>query len=229
MAIWDTLGGWRKSLVFISRGLYTCLLALLYLLISKALCSGHHSTSRTMPSPCLQELSRKECTESFQVSTVEEKTSVTPETTLAGFNDHFKAYNHPHLSCEQSSAANTQEGVHSMVIPKIVVQDFSEDGLIRCKTLERSSTGLGTPERRRRLSWVYMTTKDHHTVITQVPPSRSPTLGGLGRGRYLTDNLTLNRRLSDALAQDTLRFSTGRKRTTGDIATEDGSFVIVGL
>lgn len=230
MAVWDLGSAWRRPLVFLARGLCACSLALLYLFISLALCSGDR-TVPTMPTSDLRESLGKESTRPSPSPILEEKPSVIPETTLVGFDTPFNPHLYPRLSGGRPQVANPQEGVSPLVIPKIVVQDFSaEDGLIRYKTPRYDPTDA--LKRRRRLSRasVSMTLLQHHAVTARSPSFPSPALGASSveelRPLYLADGL--KHRRSDILVQNFLGFA-GRKRMAGDVVAKDGSFVIVGL
>lgn len=227
MAVWDLV---RRPLVFLARGLCTCSLALLYLFISLAPCSG----GRTLRAALLsdpQESPRKGSTVPSPPSVVEEKSSIILETTLVG--PHAPPLDTHHHSCfsgGQPLVASTQ-GVGHLVIPKIVVQDFSaKDGLVHYKFPEYDLAD--SLKRRRRFSRARapMTLEGRLAFTARPPPFRPPTLGappvgGLGP-LHLTDGL--KHRPSDVLAQNLAGF-TGRKRTFGDVMAKDGSFVIVGL
>lgn len=219
MAAWDLICTWRRPLASLARGLCACSLALLYLLISLALCSGSR-TARTAQPSHLQEPFGNGSTRPPPSSIAEEKSSVIP------LNPHH----HPHFSSGQPLVTNTQEGVDPLVIPKIVVQDFSaEDGLVRYKAPEYDLTG--SLKRRRRISRARAsgTLEDHLAFSKRPLPFRPPPALGVpsaGGLRPLADNL--NYRPSDILVQNLVGFK-GRKRMFGDVVAKDGSFVIVGL
>lgn len=229
MAAWDLVHTWRRSLIFLARGLYTCSLVTLYLFISLVLCSGYR-TARTTPPSRQQATLRKESTGSSPSSVAEEKPSTIPEAAYvdfgAPFDIPFDPRYHPRFANGQPLALNTQESARSLVIPKIVVQDFSsEDGLVRYKTPEYDPTH--TLKRRRRPS---ASVGDYHATTAQpsfrIPPALgAPAVGGL-RPLYLVDGLKYRR--SNVFVQDVLAFP-GRKRVLGDVVAKDGSFVIVGL
>ncbi|KAF9646844.1 hypothetical protein BDM02DRAFT_3188461 [Thelephora ganbajun] len=166
MAVWDLACTWQRSLVFLARGLCACSLAILYLIINLVLCSGHRTARTAQPSHPQESLGEK-YTGSSPSSTAEEKSSVISETPLVGFESSFSAHCHPRFAKGQPLTLNPQESVHSLVIPKIVVQDFSaKDGLVRYKTPEYDLAH--TLKRRRRLSWarVSVAFEDHLAVNT---------------------------------------------------------------
>lgn len=231
MAAWDLVCTWRRLLVFLARGLCACSLALLYLLISLALCHGGR-TARTAQPSHLQEPLVKGSTGPSPSSTAEEKSSVSAETTLVGFDTPLNTHHHSRFYGGQPLIPKTQEGVCPLVIPKIVVQDFSaEDGLIRYKAPEYDLMDSLKGRRRSSRARAFMTLEDRLAFATRPPPFRSPpalgapSVGGL-KPLYLADNL--KHRPSDALVQNIVGFP-GRKRTFGDVVAKDGSFVIVGL
>jgi hypothetical protein len=94
---------WRRPLVYFARGLYACLLALLYLFISRTLCSYHHKPGTEPPSH-LQASPGKETSGPISTSTVGGKPA---GTTLVGFDTHAEAHDH---TGGQSPAVHTQEG-----------------------------------------------------------------------------------------------------------------------
>jgi hypothetical protein len=198
----------------------------LYLFISLVLWSGYHAT-RAAPFLHLQASPGNESTGSSPSSITEEKSSAISETTRAGLDAPFNAHRHSRFVNGQPLVPNPR----SLVIPKIVVQDFStEDGLVRYKTPEYDPTH--NLKRRRRPSWARVsTTLGDHLAVTARPSFRLPptpgvrAVGGL-RPLYLVDGL--KHRRSDVPVQSLLGIS-GRKRVPGDIVAKDGSFVVVGL
>ena len=229
MTVRDLVDTWRRPLVFLAQGLFACSLALLYLFIGLALCSGDH-TARTAPPSHSQESLGKESIGSSPSSVVEEKPSAVSEATLVWRDTSFNKHRHSYLSDGHSLATTSQGGAYPLVIPRIVVQDFSsEDGLIRYKTPECDLTDVS--RRRRRPSRARISPEDRRCAVTVRPSSlRPPTPGALTSGglrhSYPTDGS--KRRRSDVLVQNLLGFS-GRERVLGDVVAKDGSFVIVGL
>ena len=194
-------------------------------------CSGYH-TARTTPPSQIQASLAEEPTVSSPSSIAEEGPSATPETTRVGSDAPFNTYHHPRFANGQPLVLNPQEGTRPLIIPKIVVQDFSaEDGSVRYKTLEYDPTY--TLKRGRRPSWarVPTTLRDHLPANVRpsslgLPPSLGmPVVGGL-RPLYLVDGL--KHRRSEGFVQNLLGFP-GRKRVLGDVVAKDGSFVIAGL
>jgi len=102
----------------------------------------------------------------------------TSETPYGGSDAPFQAHLHPRFVKGQPQAPNTQEGDHFLVIPKIIVQDFSgEDGLVRYKTPEYDPTH--TLKRRRRPSWARIPTFGEHLTVTVRPSLRLPPAPGV--------------------------------------------------
>lgn len=227
MTVSDLAHTWRRSLVFLARGLWTCSLVALYLFISLALCSGSRMARAVSAPPSHPQASlRKESTGSSPSSAAEEKPSAVREPAHAGFDTPFDAHEQPLFVSGQLPVLSIQESARSTGIPKIVVQDFSaEDGLVRYKTPEYDLTH--TLKRRRRLSWVRSPSLEDYLAVrgTSQPPFRLPSAGQL-RPLYLADGL--KHRRSDVFVQNLLGFP-GGKRVLGDVVAKDGSFVIVGL
>ena len=231
MVVWDLVRTWRRSLVFLARGLCACSLAGLYLFIGFVLYTGHHA-ARTTPSPHLQASLREEHTESSPSSVAEEGPLATPETTHIGLDAPFHTHRHPHFANGQPLVPNQQESARPLIIPKIVVQDFSaEDGSVRFKIPEYDPTH--TLKRGRRFPCAHSPkTLASHLPVNTRPPSLGlpPTaevsaVGGL-RPLYLVEGF--KHRRSDVFVQNLVGFP-GRKRVLGDVVAKDGSFVIVGL
>jgi len=221
MAVWDLVCAWRRYLVFLSRGLCACSLAALYLFIGLVLCSGYR-TAGTAPLSHLQASLGEESTGTLPSSVAEEESPAISETTRVGFDAPFNAHYHPRF-------ADRHPLVRPMVIPKIVVQDFSaEDGSIHYKTPEYDLTHA--LKRRRRLSWaprIPVTLGDNLVVNTRPSLRLPPTLGVGGlRSLYLAEGL--KHRRSDVFVQNHNGFPS-RKRVLGDVVAKDSSFVIVGL
>lgn len=230
MVVWDLARTWRRSLVFLARGLCACSLAMLYLFVGLVLCSGYH-TARATPPSHLQASVGEEPTGSSPSSIAEEGPSAISEATRVGFGAPLNAHHHPRFTSGQPLVLNAQESAHPLIIPKIVVQDFSaEDGSVRYRAPEYDLTHAS--KRGRRLSWarVPTTTGDHLVINRRPSPRLPPTRGAPGveglQPLYLADGAKYRR--SDAFVQNPLRFP-GRKRVLGDVVAEDGSFVIVGL
>jgi hypothetical protein len=227
MAVWDLAHIWRRPLVFLVRGFCACLLALLYLLISLALFSGDR-TARTAPSSHPQaSLGREHAGPSLLSSTSEDKPSVAPETAHLDPDAPFNTNHHSCFTGGRPPVARSQEDARSLVIPKIVVQDFSaEDGSFRCKAPDYDLTD--SLKRRRRPSWtrVPATLEDYLAVTTRPSSFRPlhtvgvPSVEGL-RPLFLANGL--KHRRPDVLVQ------AGRERMLRDVIAKDGSFVIVGL
>lgn len=228
MVVWDLVGTWRRSLVFLARGLCACSLAALYLFIGFVLCSGHHAV-RTTPPPHLRASVEEEYTGSLPPSIAEERPSTISETTHFNSDAPFNTHRHPRFANGRPLAQKEQESVRPLIIPKIVVQDFSaEDGSVRYKTPEYDLTH--NLKRGRRLSYVRTPTAlGNHLQVNTRPssPGLPPTLGvsavGGLRPLYLVEGF--KHRRSDVLVQ---KFA-GGKRVLGDVVAKDGSFVIVGL
>lgn len=229
MAVRDLVYTWRRSLVFFAQGLFACSLALLCLFISLVLCSSDH-TARTAPPSHSHHPLGKESIGSSPSLVVEEKPSAISEATLVGCDTFFNKRRHSYLSDGHSLATTSQGSAYPLVIPRIVVQDFSsEDGLICYKTPECDLTDV--LRRRRRPSRARISPEDRHCAATVRPSSlRPPTLGALSSGglrhSYPADGS--KRRRSDVLVQNLLGFA-DRERVPEDVIAEDGSFVIVGL
>lgn len=231
MVVWDLLCAWRRSLAFLARGLCVCSLAVLYLLVGLVVFSGHHIARKTPPSHIKASLA-EEPTVSSPPSIAEEGSSATPETIHVGSGAPFNTHHHPRFANRQPLVLNPQEGTRVLIIPKIVVQDFSaEDGSVRYKTPEYDPTY--TLKRGRRPSWARAPTTPRDRLPANVrpsflglpPPLGMPVVGGL-RPLYLVDGL--KHRRSDVFVQNLLGFP-GRKRGLGDVVAKDGSFVITGL
>ena len=226
MVVWDLVCTWRRSLVLLVRGLCACSLAVLYLFIGFVVCSGYH-TARTVPSSHLQApLAAEESTVSSPSSVAEEGSSANSETTHVGFDAPFNTHCHPRFSNKHPLALDPQESVHPLIIPKIVVQDFSaEDGSVHYKTPEYDLRHAS--KRRRRPSWARApTTLGDHLPANRRPSSLGmPAVGG-PRPSYSVDDFRHQR--SDVFVQNLLGFP-GRKRVLRDVVAKDGSFVIVGL
>lgn len=230
MAAWDLVHAWRRSLAFLARGLYTCSLVALYLFISLVLCSGYR-TARTAPSPSHPQASLgKEPAGSLPSLVAEDKSSAISETASidfdAPFNDH-----RPRFVTGQPLVPSSEENARTLVIPKIVVQDFSsEDGPVWYKTPEYDPTH--SLKRRRRPSRVRASAffEDHLAATGQPSFRLPPTLGApfVGGLRTLHSADGLKHRRSDVFVQKLLGFP-GRKQVLGDVVAKDGSFVIVGL
>lgn len=223
MATWDLACTYQRPLVFLARWLCACSLALLYLLISLALCFGGR-TARNAPPSYQQESLGKGPTKPSSSSIAEEKSLVIQETTLVDFDGPFNTHHHSCFSGGEPLAANTQEGFGPLVIPKIIVQDFSaEDRSIRSKAPEYDLTD--SLKRRRRFSRarVSITLEDRFEFTMRPPLFQPPTLGapsvrpGGLHPLYLTGSL--NHRPSDVLAQNSAGF-TGRKRMFGDVTAK---------
>ncbi|KAF9792273.1 hypothetical protein BJ322DRAFT_1028155 [Thelephora terrestris] len=229
MAVWDLAHTWRKPLAFLARGFFTCSLALFYLCISLALCSGN-LMALTAPTSDLRDPLGKESTGPSSSPVVKEKLPVIPETPLVGFDTPLNPHRHSSFSGGRPPVTNPQEVVSPLLIPKIVVQDFSaEDGLIRYKTPQYDPMDTLKWRRRPSRASISVTLVDHHHAAR--PPSfLSPTLGSSSVGElrplYLADGL--KRRRSDILVQNFLGLS-GGKRMLGEVVAKDGSFVVVGL
>ena len=229
MVVWDLVCTWRRSLVFLARGLFTCSLAVLYLFIGFVLCSGHR-TARTAPPLHLQASLREESTGPSPSSIAENGSSTISEITTIGFDAPLNAHCHPHFTNGQPLVLNprAQESARPLIIPKIVVQDFSaEDGSVRYKAPEYDLTHA--LKRRRRLSRARVpTAPGDHLLVNARPSVRLPPIpaaGGL-RPLYLVDGFEYRR--PDVSVQNVVKFP-GRKRGLGDVVAKDGSFVIVGL
>ena len=210
---------WRRYLISLARGLCICSLVLFYLFVNLVLRSGYR-TGRTTPSSILQTSLGKEHTGSSSPSAAEEKPSTISDTPHVGFDAPFQTHLHPRFANGRPQVLNAEESANSLVIPKIIVQDFSaEDGLVRCKTPEYDPTH--TLKRQRRPSWTRISTplEDYVTITTRpsfrLPPTSGvPAVGGPRRSDVHVRNLVV---------------FPGRNRTVGDVAAKDGSFVIVGL
>jgi len=230
MVSWDWMYTWRGYLVSLARGLCTCSLVLLYLFINLVICSGYRTT-RTAPFSHLEASLGKEPTGPSSSSAAEEMSPAISETPHVGLGAPFQAPVCPHLVDERSRTLDTQESTHLLVIPKIIVQDFSaNDGLVRYKTPEYDPTH--TLKRRRRPSWARIATpfEDHHAVTTRssfrLPPTSGvPAVEG-SQPSHPVDGL--KHRRSDVLVQNLAGFP-GRRRRLGDVVAKDGSFVIAGL
>ena len=221
---------WRY-LVFLARGLCACSLAMLYLFIGLVLYPGHHP-ARTRPPSRLQASLGEESTGSLPSPIAEDIPPATPETACVDFDTSFNSPYYSRFSDGQPLVLNPQESDRPLIIPKIVVQDFSaEDGSVSYKATEYDLTE--TLKRRKRLSWVHVST----TLGDRLPPNTRPsslgpppttgvsTVGGL-RPLYLVEGF--KRRQSNVSVQKLLKFP-GRKRGLGDTVAKDGSFVIVGM
>ena len=222
MAAWDLVCIWRRSLVFLTRGLCACSLAVLYLFIGIVLCSGYR-TPRTAPPRHLQASLGEESVGGLPSSVAEEEPLAISERTRAGFDTPFNARCHPRFADGSPLVPNLQGNARPLVIPKIVVQDFSaEDGLFRYKTPEYDLTHA--LKRRRRRSWVRVPAilGDHPAANTR-PSLEVPAAGGL-RPLYLVEGLkergSPTRNLLDV---------SSRKNVLGEVVARDGSYVIVGL
>jgi len=229
MAVWGLVCTWRRSLVFISRGLCACSLAALYLFIGLVLCSGYR-TARTALLSHPQASLGEEFTGTLPSSITEEESPAISEATRVGLDPPFDAHcQPPRFADGHPLVLNPQESARPLVIPKIVVQDFSaEDGSVRYKTPEYDLTHA--LKRRRRLSWAPRApaTLGDNLAVNKRPSLRLPptlVVGGL-RPLYLVDDL--KHRRSDVFVQNPKGFP-GRKRVLGDVVAKDGSFVIVGL
>ena len=231
MVVWDLVCTWRRSLVFLARALCACSLAVLYLFIGFMVCSGYHIARTASPSH-LQASSTEESTVPSPSSAAEEGSSAISGTTHVGFDAPFNTHCHPRFANRQPLVLNPQESARPLIIPKIVVQDFSaEDGSFRYKSPEYDLTH--TLKRRRRPSWARAPTTlgDHlpanrrPSSLGLPPPLGMPAVGGL-RPLYLVDGFQHGR--SEVFVQNLLGFP-GRKRVLGDVVAKDGSFVIVGL
>lgn len=206
MAVWDIVCTWRRSLISLARGLCACLLAVLYLFLGFVLCSGRRAAQTASPSH-LQSPLGEESAGSLSSSIPEEGSSAIPETTHAGFDAPFNVRCHPRFANGQPLVPNPQESVRPMIIPKIVVQDFStEDGSVRYKTTDYDLARA--LKRGRHFSWAYAPTTlgDHLPVNTRQSSLGLPPSVGCVRTK-----------------------PSGRKRAVGDVVAKDGSFVIVGL
>jgi hypothetical protein len=231
MVVWHLVCAWRRSLVFLARGLCACSLAVLYLSIGFAGFSGYHTARAALPSHPRASLA-EESTVSSSPPTAQEGLSAISETTHVGFDAPFDTHCHPRSFNGQPLVLNLQASFRPLVIPKIVVQDFSaEDGSISYKTPEYDLTH--NLKRGRRPSWACVPTtlgdrlpvNRRPSTLGLPPPLGVPATGGL-RSLYLVDGF--NHRRSDVFVQNPLGFP-GRKRVLGDVVAEDGSFVIVGL
>jgi len=233
MVVWDLVRIWRRSLVFLARGLCACSLAALYLLIGFVLYTGHHATRATPPLH-LQVSLREEYTESLSLpsSVAEEGPSATPETAHVGLDAPFNTHRHPRFANGQPPVPNQQESARPLIIPKIVVQDFSaEDGSVRYKTPEYDPTH--TLKRGRRFSCAHPPkTLGAHLLVNTRPrsPGLAPTaeVSAVGGLQPLYSVEGFKHRRSDVFVQNLVGFP-GRKRMLGDVVAKDGSFVIVGL
>ena len=211
MAARDLVCTWRRPLVFLARGLCVCSLALLYLFISLALCFGRRTARTAQPSPS---------------SIAEENSSTIPETTPVGFDAPLNTH-HPLFSSGQSLVSNAQNGAGPLVVPRIVVQDYSaEDGSIRSKVPEYDL--MDSLKRRRRFprARASVILEDHLAFMARPPPFRPPpSLGApsVGRPRPLYFTESIERGPSSVAG------FTGRKGMFEDVVAKDGSFVIVGL
>lgn len=222
MVVWDLVCTWRRSLVFLARGLCACSLAALYVFVGCVLCSGYHP-ARDAPTSNLRLPPGEESTGSSPPSVAEEGSSATSETTP------FNAHCHPRFASRRPLVLNQQESTRPLVIPKIVVQDFSaEDGSVCYKTPEYDLTHS---LKRRRRARAPTTLGAHLLFNTRPSPLGFPStvgvsaVGGL-RPLPLVDGFKYRR--PDALVQNLLGFP-GGKRVDGDVVAKDGSFVIVGL
>lgn len=231
MAAWDTVCSCRRLLVFLARGFCACSLALLYLFVGLALCSGGRTVQAAQPSH-LQESLGTGSTRPSSSSTSEKKLSVVLETTLVGSDaPPLNTHHHPCFSGGQTLVASTQERIGPMIIPEIIVQDFSaEDGLIRYKTPKYYLTDSLKRRRRSSRARSSITLEDHAAFGTRLSPFRPPTLGAPPIGGLRPLRLTDSRehQPSDVIARNLVGF-TSRKRAFGDVVAKDGSFVIVGL
>ena len=150
MVTWDLACVWRRSLISLTRGLCACLLVALHLFVNLVLLSGHR-TARTAPPSHLQASLGKESYGSSPASVAEAGSLGSSGTPHVGSHTPLTTHCHPRFVGGQPLALNAQEGACSLILPKIVVQDFSaEDGLVRDKTPEYDLTH--TLKRRRRPS-----------------------------------------------------------------------------
>lgn len=218
MAVWDLAYTSRRSLVFLAQGLCAFSLVLLCLFIDLVLCSGYR-TAQTAPSSHLQMSLGKGSAGSSSSPAAEENSPATTGTPHVGFNASFQAHLGPRFVNGQPQALNTQENNYSLVIPKIIVQDFSAEGGLFCyKAPEYDPTHTLKP--RRRPSWARISTPcgGYHTVTVRPFVRLPPTPGepAVGGPRPLCSVDGLEHRRSDVHVRNLAGFS-GRKRTLGDV------------
>lgn len=231
MAFWDLACTWRRYLVFLIQGLCACSLAMLYLFVGLVLYSGYYVyPTRTRPPPRSQAPLGEQSTTFLPSPIAEDDPPAIPETACVDFDTSFNPPHHPRFF--NGRPLVLQENDRPLIIPKIVVQDFSaEDGSASYKAMEYN---LAEPlKRKKRLSWVRVSTtlRDHLPPNTRpsslgFPPTATVSTAGGLRPLYLVEGF--KRRQSDASVQKLLEFP-GRKRVLGTTVAKDGSFVIVGL
>lgn len=172
MAVWDLACIWRRPLLFLARGLCACSLVVLYLFTSLVPYFGYR-TARTAPPSRLQAPIGEGSTGSSLSSAAEESSAIL-EATLVGFDAPFGPHRRPRFATGQPLVLNSQESIRSLVVPRIVVQDFSaEDGSARYKTPEYDLTHAF--KRRRRLSWARVSANpEDRLAVTTEPSFRLP-------------------------------------------------------